>query len=224
MVKKKGAALLIVFTDVDIEHDAEFNRWYNEEHIPERLSAPGFLDGARYEALKGGPRYLAVYELETADALNTDEYLRQSQNPTPWTLRMSPNVVGRSMVRNVYSQIYPAQSDSDTLGRGMAPALQIGRMDVPANLEAKYNEYYDDVRTPGNLQIPGCQFVRRYHAVEGGPKYLTMYEFEHEKVPETLAWEKQRGQDTMNEYIGGAYGHAPGSPGVYRRVFPPRAF
>ena len=103
----------------------------------------------------------------------------------------------------------------------MAPALQIGRMDVPADLEAKYNDYYDNVRTPGNLQIPGCLFVRRYHAVEGGPKYLTMYEFEHEKVPETLAWEKQRTQDTMNQYIGGAYGHAPGSPGVYRRVFRP---
>ena len=188
MVKKKGTALLIVFTDVDIEHDAEFNQWYNQEHLPERLSAPGFMDGARYEALKGGPRYLAVYELESADALKTDEYLRQSGNPTPWTQRMSPNVVGRNMVRNVYTQIYPGQSDSDILGRGMAPALQIGRMDVPGNIEAKYNEYYDDVRTPGNLQIPGCLFVRRYHAVEGGPKYLTMYEFEHEKVPETLAW------------------------------------
>ena len=195
MVKKKGTALLMVYVDVDIENDAEFNRWYNEEHIPERLSAPGFLDGARYEALKGGPRYLAVYELESADALHTDEYLRMSNNPTPWTQRMGPGTVGRGYVRNVYTQIYPeAGDDPDTTGRGMAPALQIGRMDVPANLEAKYNEYYDTVRTPGNLQIPGCLFVRRYHAVEGGPKYLTMYELEHEKVPETLAWEKQRGQ------------------------------
>ena len=76
-------------------------------------------------------------------------------------------------------------------------------MDVPADIEAKYNEYYDTVRTPANLQIPGCLHVRRYHAVEGAPKYLTMYEFEHEKVPETLAWENQRRQDTMHEYIGG---------------------
>ena len=66
--------------------------------------------------------------------------------------------------------------------------------------------------------------VRRYQSIEGWPKYLTMYEFEHEEVPETLAWEDQRGQDAMHEYIGGTYGHASGSPGVYRRVFPPRAF
>ena len=224
MVIRKGTALLVVYADVDIENDAEFNAWYNQEHIPERLSAPGFLDAARYEALRGGPRYLAVYELESADALQTDEYLRMSRNPTEWTQRMSPNVVGRGTVRNVYSQIYPSASDPHTLGRGMAPALQIGRMEVPADIEDKYNYYYDNVRTPGNLKIPGCLHVRRYHAVEGSPKYLTMYEFEHEKVPETLAWETQRGQDTMHEYIGGSYGHAPGSPGVYRRVFPPRAF
>ena len=171
MAQKKGTALLMVYVDVDIENDAEFNRWYNEEHIPERLSVPGFLDGARYEALKGGPRYLAVYELDSAEALQSDEYLRMSSNPTPWTQRMSPNVVGRGFVRNVYTQIYPGGGDDpDTLGRGMAPALQIGRMDVPANLEAKYNDYYDTVRTPGNLQIPGCLFVRRYQAVEGDPK------------------------------------------------------
>ena len=43
------------------------------------------------------------------------------------------------------------------------------------------------------------------HDEEGWPKYLTMYEFEHEKVPKTLAWENQRGQDAMHEYIGGTY-------------------
>ena len=224
MVKRKGTALLIVFADVDTEYDAEFNAWYNEEHIPERLSAPGFLDAARYQATKGGPRYLAVYELESAAAMQTAEYRRQSQNPTEWTKRVSPTVIGRGTVRNVYTQMSPAESDPDTLGRGMAPALQIGRMDVPPEIEAKYNDYYDNQRTPRNLTVPGCLFVRRYHAVEGGPNYLTMYEFEHEKVPETLAWEEHRSRDTMHDYIGGSYGHAPGSPGVYRRIFPPRAF
>ena len=89
--------------------------------------------------------------------MQSDEYLRMSNNPTPWTQRMSPNVVGRGMVRNVYTQIYPDGGDEpDTLGRGMAPALQIGRMDVPANLEAKYNEYYDTVRTPGICKYPAA--------------------------------------------------------------------
>lgn len=224
MVKKKGSALLMVFADVDAEHDFEFNAWYNQEHLPERLSAPGFLDAALYQATKGGPRYMALYELETAATIQSPEYKHMSQNPTEWTQRISPSVVGRGTVRNVLTQISPKESDPDTMGRGMAPALQVGRMIVPAEIEDKYNDYYDNVRTPGNLKVPGCLFVRRYHVVEGSPKYTTVYEFEHEKVPESLAWEAHRTQDTMHQYIGGSYGHAPGSPGVYRRILPPRPF
>ena len=95
-------------------------------------------------------------------------------------------MAAEGMVRNVHTQIYPAESDPHKLGRGMAPALQIGHMDVPPQIEDKFN-YYDNVRTPGNLKTPGCMQVRRYQSVEGWPTYLTMYEFEHEKVPETLA-------------------------------------
>ncbi len=123
-------------------------------------------------------------------------------------------VIGRNTVRNVYTQIYPGESDTHTLGRGITPALQIGRMEVPPQLEGKYNEYYDSVRTPANLLLPGCMFVRRYYAGEGSPKFLTMYEFENEKVPETLALEVRRSRDKMSQYIGGTYGHTPGSPGV----------
>ena len=48
MANKKGTALLMVFVDIDTEQDADFNKWYNEEHIPDLLSLPGFLNGARY--------------------------------------------------------------------------------------------------------------------------------------------------------------------------------
>ena len=190
VVEKKGTAIMVVYTDVAVEPDADSNAWYNQEHLPERLSNPGFLDGARYEALRGGPRYLAVCELESAEALQSDEYQRQRANPTDWSKRVSPLMAAGGMVRNVYTQIYPAESDPHTLGHGMAPALQIGRMDVPPEIEDKYNYYYDNVRTAGDLKIPGCMQVRRYQSVEGWPKYLTMYEFEHEKVPETLAMGK----------------------------------
>ena len=224
MVQKKGNAVLMVLVDIDPAMDADFNAWYNQEHVSDLLNMPGFLNAARYEALKGGPRYLACYELESENALQTPEYLEFRRNPSEWTTKMSLSVNARSYVRNVYTQIYPDNNDLHGLGRGMAPALQIGRMEVPAEVEAKYNEYYDTVRTPANLTVAGCIAVRRYHAVEGTPKYLTIYEFEHEKVPETAVWEQRRGQDRMHEYIGGSYGHAAGSPGVYRRVFPPRAF
>ena len=224
MVKKKGSALLMVFTNIDSEHDFEFNKWYVEEHLPERLSAPGFLDAALYQATKGSPRYLAIYELESLATMQTPEYLHMSQNPTEWTKRIGPSGAGRGVVRNICEQISPKESDPDIMGRGMAPAIQVGRMIVPEEIESKYNDYYDSERTPRNMTVPGCLAVRRYHVVEGSPKYTTVYEFEHEKVPESIAWNLGRADDKMHEYIGGDYEHAPGSPGVYIRISPRRAF
>ena len=224
MANKKGTALLMVFVDIDTEQDGDFNKWYNEEHIPDLLALPGFLNGARYEASKGGPRYLACYELETAEALKTPEYLAFRERPSEWTQRIALSTNGRNYVRNVCTQIFPDKNDPAVLGRGMAPALQIGRMIVPSEIESKYNYYYDNVRTPANLEVPGCLAVRRYHVIEGSPKYTTVYEFEHEKVPETEPWNLRRGNDDMHGYIGGSYGHASGSPGVYRRILPTRAF
>jgi hypothetical protein len=224
MVRKKGVAVMMVMVDIAPEMDTDFNAWYEEEHVPDLMGMPGFLNAGRYQAIKGGPRYLALYELESAGALQTPEYLNIRNNPSDWTRKISLATNGHSYVRNVYSQIYPEPNDENILGRGMAPALQVGRMEVPYDIESKYNEYYDTVRTPGNLTVPGCIHVRRYTALEGDPKYLTIYEFEHEKVPETAAWEGRRVQDRMHEFIGGNYGHASGSPGVYRRIFPARAF
>ena len=63
MAKTKGTGLLMVWADVPADKEAEFNRWYNEEHLAERMAVPGFLSAARYEAVKGGPKHLAVYEL-----------------------------------------------------------------------------------------------------------------------------------------------------------------
>ena len=224
MTEKKGTGMMLVYADIDPEMDADFNAWYNEEHVNDLMSLPGFLNAGRYQSFKGGPRYLACYELESVAAVQSPEYLNYRNNPTEWTQKISLATNARSYVRIVCSQIYPAENDSNVLGRGMAPALQIGRMIVPADIEAKYNYYYDNVRTPANLEVPGCIAVRRYNAVEGEPKYVTVYEFEHEKVPETKDWESRRLQDRMHEYIGGDYGHAPGSPGVYRRILPTRSF
>src|SRR2546430_13563153 len=43
---KKGTGLMMVWADVPADKEKEFNRWYNEEHLAERLALPGFLSGA----------------------------------------------------------------------------------------------------------------------------------------------------------------------------------
>jgi len=60
---QKGRGIFLVYTDIDAKHHTDFSDWYDTEHLPELLAVPGILSAARYEALKGGPQYLACYEL-----------------------------------------------------------------------------------------------------------------------------------------------------------------
>jgi hypothetical protein len=106
MSKKNRRGLLLVMIDVDPEHEEEFNRWYNEEHLPERLSCPGFLSGRRFVALEGGPKYLALYDLENPEVLQSENY-QKIFGPSEWTKRISKKFV-RS-VRNVYLEITPEE-------------------------------------------------------------------------------------------------------------------
>jgi hypothetical protein len=218
-MSKKGTGLLMVWCDVPADKEPDFNRWYNEEHIAERLSVPGFLSAARYEAVKGGPKHLAVYELESPAVLQSAAYKKVSENPTAWTRRSGPNAIATTFVRNVYSQIHPATVTPAMANSGMAPALQLGRMDVPAEVDAEFNSWYNTIYIPNYEKVPGVIRGRRYRAVEGTPAYLTFYEFEHPKVSETPEWMAQRDASPITAKIRPHMRHAPGSPGVYVKTF-----
>jgi hypothetical protein len=104
MSKGKRRGLLLVMIEIDPAHEEEFNRWYNEEHLPERLACPGFLSGRRFVAVEGEPKYLALYDLESPDVLQSEAY-KKIYGPSGWTQRISKHFV-RS-VRNVYLEITP---------------------------------------------------------------------------------------------------------------------
>ena len=216
---KKAQGIFLVYADIDPKYEEEFNAWYNTEHLPELLGLPGFLDAARYVAEKGGPKYLAAYELTSADAMKSAEFQKWRANPSPWSRRVSPTVIGKNMTRILGQQVFPASAE--TPDRGMAPALQIGRMSVPESVDQEWNTWYNGEYIPGYRQVPGVIYARRYRVVEGESRYTTVYEFEHAKVSETAEWNRQR--ETSSPRSGrmrDVMTHAAGSPGVYRRIYP----
>ncbi len=124
MAKTRGTGLLMLWTDVDPEHEAEFNRWYNEEHIQHLLRVPGFLSAGRYAALSGGPKYLAMYELEEPSVLRTQAFLDEVRfRPSPWRTKTSGGHVGRNYMLQAYRQIHPARTDPIDLTMGPSPYL-----------------------------------------------------------------------------------------------------
>ena len=68
---KRNPGVMIAMFDVPDSVDAEFNKWYEEEHIPEKVGqVPGFTAARRYKSLDGRPNYLCIYELEDIAVLD----------------------------------------------------------------------------------------------------------------------------------------------------------
>jgi len=91
--------LLAVWNDIAAEDEAEFNAWYVEEHVPERLGVPGILNARRYRDAAAPHSYAAIYDIESVAALASPAYLERLANPTPRTRAIMPRF--RNMTRAV---------------------------------------------------------------------------------------------------------------------------
>ena len=111
-----GSAAMLLSFDVDSDALDEHDRWHTHEHLPERLSIPGFLRGTRWVASEGAPRYMVVYEVETLATLASPPYLERLNSPTPWTARMMPRY--RAMRRGLCAVV-----GSVGLGQGGSAAF-----------------------------------------------------------------------------------------------------
>jgi len=115
--------------------------------------------------------------------------------------------------------IHPTSLTPAIAGSPMAPALQIGRMDVPSEIDRDFNTWYNTIYVPNYEKVPGVIRGRRYRAVVGTPTYLTLYEFDHAKVSESAEWAAQRDIAPETHRIRPHMRHAPGSPGVWVKTF-----
>ena len=89
-----GQAAMLLSFDVVPEAIAEHDQWHTQEHLAERLSIPGFLRGTRWVALRGQPRYFAIYEVEQLATLTSTAYLERLNHPSPWTRKIMPHYRG----------------------------------------------------------------------------------------------------------------------------------
>lgn len=105
-VKRNGLLLVLMQPPAALEE--EFTAWYDTEHVPERAALPGFKTALRYVNLSGYPRFMAIYDLDAVEALDTPEYQAVSgPNFSPWTKR----VTSRTQVyRIVGEQVYPGDA------------------------------------------------------------------------------------------------------------------
>ena len=127
-----GRGMLLTSMDVDPANEIDFNRWYDREHLFERVAIDGFLEARRYIAHEGRPKYLSLYSTATFDVLDSPAYREALANQTEWSRKNIPSF--RNMIRAV-ARITVSR------GQGRGTALGMIRMRpakaIQAELRAK---------------------------------------------------------------------------------------
>ncbi len=94
-----GKGMLLTSMDIDPANEADFNRWYDREHLEERVAIEGFLEARRYVAHTGSPKFLFLYSTKTIDVLDSPAYRARLANPTPWSAKTMAGF--KNMIRAV---------------------------------------------------------------------------------------------------------------------------
>ena len=79
--------MVVIWNDIKEEMRDEFVQWHSIEHLPERVSIPGFISGQRWYGEHASPQYLTTYVTQNTEVLTSDAYIQRLNNPTPWTLK-----------------------------------------------------------------------------------------------------------------------------------------
>ncbi len=140
--------LLLTMTEPPPAMEEEFNAWYDEEHLPERLAIPGFRSARRWVSER---TYLATYELDSAAVLTSRQYLSFFEKPTPWSRRC----LGKTVVfkRWACEQVSPGNAEPHARARAVVPVFGDQAHSIPAALQ-----------------------MRGFLASAGEPRHIAIYE------------------------------------------------
>ena len=150
-----GKAMLLTSMDIDPSDEADFNRWYDREHLEERVAIAGFLEARRYVAHQGRPKYLCLYSTATFDVLDSPAYRAALANPTDWSSRTM--ALFRNMIRAV-ARITISR------GRGRGAVLGIVRLRPAAGGEGSLRAALREKLDPGTSER-----IISMHLIESDP-------------------------------------------------------
>lgn len=205
----KNKALLFVKLDPPVNKERDFNNWYNNRHIADRLSIRGFLSARRFTWIEGVPEeyaitpeaeYLALYDLTSINVLRDKPYqqLREKEAKLPPQSFETHIFELPRFARGVYEQIFPENREYTIPQTGFV--FVVGH-EVPRNRHQEFNVWYNTEHIPALLAVPGFQSVRRFKlnrreippVVDRGgtlSTYLTVWDIENERILESEAFRK----------------------------------
>jgi hypothetical protein len=113
--------ILAIWNDCRAGREAEFEAWFQGEHLLERLAVPGFLFGRRHQAISGSCGYFNFYLVESPAVLTSRPYLERLDHPTPMTrkvmseifINMNRTICHRALRRGAFRGAYAVTARFD---------------------------------------------------------------------------------------------------------------
>jgi hypothetical protein len=150
-----GKGMLLTSMNIDASDEAEFNRWYDREHLEERVAIDGFLEARRYVAHDGNPKYLSLYSTRTFDVLDSPAYRTALANQTAWS---------KTNISRFRHMIRAVARITISRGTGRGAALGIVRLRPSGGGEDKLRAALQDQLDPAKLDG-----IISMHLIESDP-------------------------------------------------------
>ncbi|TFK80075.1 hypothetical protein K466DRAFT_395546 [Polyporus arcularius HHB13444] len=195
------AGILLVFSEPgSAVSEAEYNDWYDNEHVPLRIPIPAFQSWSRWVAVDGQkPAYFALYDVTDIDAVNQPPYslLPQTRSNREKDILSRIGLLDRRAYEKVAVPVPPRKGDAYDV-RSPGPYVSVVLMDVPPEFEEDFNKWYNEEHVKLLSKAPQWVRTTRYVYKEGGvsgtddslkpkkvPKYLALHEWTDPSVVET---------------------------------------
>lgn len=225
----------------------DYFAWLHDDYLPQLLHRPGYAWAAHYRVTGGGSRMQQIHDRlkrpQTDDVPAGTQYLTLIGAASPqvffkpaaiWKQQDEGGEAGRMLARRIGSRecVFCEQARVDgpeyacsTPGTTPGPAIQMGSFRT-ASVADEYDlgAWYAQYRLPAMSQMPGSIRTRKLLSVAGWARHSVLYEFtslearqEHFQNHESLALDEK----VWTSKIIGYTIHAPGSPSVASRIWPP---
>jgi hypothetical protein len=159
--------------------EAEFNDWYESEHIPVRLALPGFARATRYRELGAERSYLAIYEIDDMAVLESPGYKAVKTQLSARTSRMLESVSGFTRFT---CELRSETGHAGERGRYLA-ALGLA---VPAHERAAFDAWCGSDLIPRLASGRAVLRVRRYSVISGDGGPWTEFVLQELRSPDAL--------------------------------------
>ncbi len=147
--------ILAVWSDITPEAAADYDAWYEEEHMFERLIVDGFHRARHYRTVSGQQMFFTYFVTDNAAVMQSPAYFESANNSSDWTRRILPHF--RNTNRTAFNVVR-------RIGWGFGAASMTIRMEAAEGREDELVRWLGQEKFPELLRRAGIVGLQIWRA------------------------------------------------------------